>query len=64
MNKFDRDGDLWIEVEAGSLPDSLPQELLSSFMTLDTSSSFGLAKAVTQINLTGYIRHIIQKARP
>lgn len=59
MNCFDESGDLWIEVQALTLPPSISKSFApGSFIPLKDFCS-GLATAVTAINLTRYIRDLI-----
>ena len=58
MNKFDENGDLWIEIDATSIP----QGVQSTGVVTLRAGNFGLAAAVTAFNLTAYIRSLRDEA--
>ena len=57
MSHFDEHGDLWIEVEAGTIPQVIVE--VRSFSTSGLGRVPGTYTAVSEMNLTRYIRDLI-----
>lgn len=55
--RFDESGNLWVDVELGLLP---PYVIHSAFATSSPGLAPGTFTAVTQINLTDYIRKLMR----
>jgi hypothetical protein len=55
---FDLDNDLWIDVDASTLPAGFPRDACSTMTRCEEIN--GAYKAVTSINLTRYIRHLMR----
>jgi len=63
-NHFASNGDLWIEVESPAEA-NIPAELFSTVAhSRRVHPELSVLEVVREFNLTGYIRHMTQPARP